>query len=60
VGREVLAARSDFEADQAVIIAPAGGSPKLQEYRQRRRFLVADADALMAAELNGGLEPFNG
>ena len=60
VARDVLAARDDFEADEAVIIAPAGGSEKLNEYRQRRRFLVVDAARLMAAELDGGLDPFDG
>lgn len=60
LARELLAAREDFEADQAVIIAPAGGSPRLQEYRQRRRFLIVDADDLAEAELNGGLDPFEG
>ena len=55
-----MAAREDFEADQAVIIAPAGGSPRLQEYRQRRRLLILDAGDLTEAELNGGLDPFVG
>jgi len=59
VARELLAARDDFDADQAVIIAPAGASPRLQEYRKRRRFLIVDADGLMAADVTGGLEPFN-
>lgn len=59
VARELLAAKHDFEADEAVIVAPAGGSPKLQEYRERRKFLIVDADGLAAAEMAGGLEPFS-
>jgi hypothetical protein len=58
LARELLAAREDFEADQAVIITPAGASVRLQEYRQRRNFLIVDADDLSEAELNGGLDPF--
>jgi hypothetical protein len=59
VARELLAAKDDFEADEAVIVAPGGSSPKLLEYREKRRFLIVDSDGLVAAELAGGLELFS-
>jgi hypothetical protein len=59
VARELLAAQDDFEADAAVVVAPGGSSPKLQEYREKRGFLIVDADGLVAAELAGGLELFS-
>jgi hypothetical protein len=54
VGRELLAALADLEADEAVLVAPAGPSLKLKQYTRGRPIRVLDASSLA----EGGLKVY--
>jgi hypothetical protein len=48
VGRELVAARLDLQAERAVLVAPAGATPELIRYAARHGIEVLDASALAA------------